>query len=119
MAVLPGARCANHPAVAAVEICQRCGNFVCGDCLEIQEGQALCPPCFERKKEAGPASARATVSVVLGALGINCGLVWGIPGLILAHQELAAIERGDSPPGGKYLAKAGKILGWINVALIG
>ncbi len=38
-------RCANHPDVSAVEICSRCGSFVCGACLEYTKDEPPVPRC--------------------------------------------------------------------------
>ncbi len=121
MALTPaaqGARCALHPATAAVDICQRCGGFVCGECLELQGSDVFCQNCFQRSGGGGKASGRAVASLVLGILGIQCGLLPGVVALFLAQQELAAIDRGESPAAGKGLAKGGLILGWISVGLL-
>ena len=32
--VQAGARCATHSDVAAVDVCRRCGKFLCGECVE-------------------------------------------------------------------------------------
>ena len=116
MPVVAGAMCARHPAVAAVEICARCGAFVCPSCLELRENAVLCTACHERY--AGKASGRAIASLVLGIIGINCGLLPGLIGLVLAYQELAAIERGESPEAGRSIAVGGKIIGFINLGLL-
>jgi hypothetical protein len=116
MPVATGARCATHPEVAAVEICQRCGAFVCGSCLELKGTEVLCTTCFAR--QAGKPSRRAVAALVLGILGLNCGFVWGVVGLVLAYRELRAIARGEAPQAGQNLAKGGQILGWINVAIL-
>ncbi len=113
------ARCAVHPEVAAVEICSRCGGFVCSECLELEEQSVLCPSCLNRSGSRGAASGRAIASLILGILGLNCGFLPGIIGLVLAVQELAAIEQGSAPPGGRNLARGGKILGYVNIGLLG
>ena len=46
MALTPTARCGNHPSVAAVEICKRCGTFLCGDCLDYAGDDPYCSKCF-------------------------------------------------------------------------
>ncbi len=122
MALTPaaqGARCALHAQTGAVDICQRCGSFVCGECLELQGSDVFCTSCFARAGGGGKASSRAVAALVLGILGIQCGLIPGIVGLVLATQELAAIEAGQSPAAGKGMATGGKILGWISVVLLG
>jgi hypothetical protein len=119
MTVASGARCPTHPDAAAVEVCQRCGAFVCAQCLELKGAQVFCPACAARQGAAGKASARAMASMVLGVCGLQCGFVWGLIALPLAYAELRAIESGEAPAAGKGLATAGKILGWINVVIIG
>lgn len=39
------AACARHPDVAAVDTCQRCGAFVCGECTNIRDEDVYCPGC--------------------------------------------------------------------------
>lgn len=101
----------------AVDTCHRCGTFVCEDCLELREGKGYCPDCFTRVL-TGPASKRAIAAVVLGIVGLNCAFLPGIVGLILSYRELAAIDRGEAPDTGRSLARGGRVLGWINVALL-
>lgn len=111
------ARCARHPEAPAVDTCQRCGAFVCGDCLELREGRGYCPDCFIRS-QSGPASKRAIAAIVLGIVGLNCGFLPGVIGLLLSYRELAAIDAGEAPDTGRSLARGGRVLGWINVALL-
>lgn len=40
------ARCAQHPDTSAVDVCQRCGAFVCGTCVNIREEDVFCPSCL-------------------------------------------------------------------------
>ncbi len=102
----------------AVEICHRCGRFVCSSCLELSGEGVLCTECHERMGVGGKASRRAVTSLVLGILGLNCGLVPGVFGLWLAHQELAAIARGEAPVAGRNLARGGQILGYVNLVIL-
>ncbi|MHA7627591.1 hypothetical protein [Corallococcus sp. M7] len=44
-----GARCGQHPDVAAVALCARCGGYLCGACTEVLEETAYCEPCAERR----------------------------------------------------------------------
>src|SRR4051812_23741772 len=96
MAVAASARCATHSEVPAVEVCQRCGAFVCGECLELVEGAPFCTSCFARSS-GGSASRRAVASLVLSIVGLNCAFLPGIVGLVLASRELSAIERNEAP----------------------
>ncbi|WP_375756048.1 hypothetical protein [Corallococcus exercitus] len=65
-AILAGARCGQHPDVAAVALCARCGGFLCGACTEVLEETAYCAPCAERRRR----DTRPSLAVRL-ALGAN------------------------------------------------
>ena len=112
-----GARCATHVDRQATDTCARCGNFVCGACSEHIELQAYCGACAPRFDTKGEHSTRAVAALVLGLLSlmIFC-LPLAVPAVILGHMETAAIDRGESPAGGRNLARGGLILGWIGVA---
>ncbi len=113
-----GACCAVHPAEPATLTCYRCGSFACGQCAESHEGVEYCAACYAREF-GGKSSGRAVASLLLAILGLNCCMPFlGIPALILGTQELAAIERGESPAKGRSLAKGAQILGWIEIALL-
>ena len=48
-AELAGARCATHPTVPARNVCSRCGNFACSQCVrQAPDGSALCAGCADR-----------------------------------------------------------------------
>lgn len=111
-------QCARHPAVPAVDVCQRCGTFTCGDCLELSIDAVLCTDCHRRQGASRFASRRAIASLILGLLGLPCGLVPGVIGLVLAYHELGRIDRGLSPEVGRGAARTGKILGWIDTGLL-
>ena len=111
-----GALCATHPTVAAVDACERCGSYVCGECLEFTNDAVRCKDCFARDRQKP--SNRAIWALVLSVVGIQCGLLPGIAGLILGTQELAAIERGEAPTSGKSLARGAQIIGAIDVGLL-
>lgn len=117
MAVAASAHCAVHPAVPAVEVCERCGAFVCGDCLELHEGHPFCASCFQRLGTTS-ASKQAVAALIFSIVGLNCGFLPGVVGLILAYRERAAIERGQAPIQGSSVTKAALIIGWIDVALL-
>ena len=112
------ARCARHPDLQAVENCERCGAFVCADCLQLTPDGNRCVNCYERVTLEKP-SSRAVMALVFAVVGINCCLLPGIIGLVLGTAELAAIERGEAPAAGKNLARGGQIIGGISAALSG
>jgi len=65
----------------------------------------------------GSASTRAVTSGLLGGVGLCCAFLPGLVGLVLGHLELRSIERGDAPRAGLQWARAGVVLGWLNVGL--
>jgi hypothetical protein len=114
----PGAHCAVHAEKAAVELCSRCGAFVCADCLELLNDTPYCQSCLERVGVKRQASRQSLVALVLTIAGFNCGFLPGIAGLVLAYRELARINRGEAPESGRNYAKVAKVLGWVNVGIL-
>lgn len=126
---LTGAHCGKHPEVAAVELCTRCGTFLCGDCVEyVRDETAACSDCAPLLRGV-KASARAKVAPVLAALGI-AGLVagfmvkgrpglyfWaaatppGLLGLALAVMELRLMRGSTIVNHGRPWARVGVTLG--------
>jgi hypothetical protein len=47
------APCARHVRNQAVASCGRCGQFMCSLCRIDAEGNAYCPPCFDRLSAEG------------------------------------------------------------------
>jgi hypothetical protein len=63
-------------------------------------------------------SSKATTSLVLGILGlVVCGLL-GIAAIIIGRQAQAEIAQSQGALTGEGLAKAGIILGWVEVAIV-
>lgn len=110
------ARCALHPDHQAVENCERCGAFVCSECVELTPEGVRCQRCYERVTKEKP-STRAVMALVFAIVGINCCLVPGIVGLVLGTAELEAIERGEAPAAGRNLARGGQIVGGVSAVL--
>jgi len=107
------AQCARHPDKLAVEVCSRCGAFVCDECLQLGDDEVRCPACWERLMER--ASTRALVALVLAVVGtFYLTLLPGVVGLVLAQQELRAIARGESPESGRTMAKVARVLGALS-----
>lgn len=128
-ASLAGSHCGKHPAVAAVEICSRCGTFLCGECVEyFNDVTPACAACLPLLA-GGPASARARISPLLSTLGVGglvAGLVirgrpglaiWalsfvlGFAGLAFGVQELRLIRADQAGKRGRRWAIAGLIVG--------
>jgi predicted metal-binding membrane protein len=111
-------RCGMHPDSSAVEVCQRCGVFLCQECALSFEERSVCASCLSRYALKPEVSVRARVSFLLGLAGLVLGFLPAAVGLVLAHQELGRIQRGESPPGGRTWANAGILLGWLDVTLL-
>lgn len=112
------ARCGLHVGSIAVDVCERCGVFLCRECTLSLELQTVCGSCLIRSALHPEVSVRARASFFLGLAGLVLGFLPGVVGLVLAYQELERIQWGESPPGGRAWANAGRLLGWLDVALL-
>jgi hypothetical protein len=119
MAPPAGARCAKHPDASAVDVCQRCGTFVCGECVHIRAEDVYCADCariLDRPAPVRPklafalAAAPGPLLVALGLfaggfarlLGLALFLPLAASALALILQERAARIRGQSPRKGAF-----------------
>lgn len=63
-------------------------------------------------------SGKATASLVCGILGlILCGIFTAIPAIILGGQAIREIDASGGAISGRGQASAGRVLGFISVAL--
>jgi hypothetical protein len=124
--VIPaGARCGVHVEVAAVDLCKRCGRFLCGDCVELAGEDAFCADCA--KRQVGPASSMATAAMWLAAASV---LVLVVPPLsiidvvtapsaaVVGAVELFLISRGRSSPRGRVRAVIALVVGGLVSLLV-
>ena len=129
MSAVAGANCGQHPGVAAVEICTRCGTFLCGECVEyFNEVTPACPSCLPLLA-GGPASMRARIAPVLTTFGLG-GLIagflvrgrpglaiWavcfllGFAGIAFGVQELRLIRANQAGTRGRRWVIAGLVVG--------
>lgn len=134
--VVAGAHCGAHPAVAAVEICTRCGTFLCGDCVEYAADETPCCGSCLPLMQQGPASLRARLGPLLALAGVltwlagfpvrgRAGLaLWvlslplGGAGLTVSARELLRVRAGRSSGRGRPLAWAGLLLGALYAVLL-
>ena len=110
------APCSWHPAQVAGVPCRRCGALSCVACLALSGARGWCRACDEYSR-LGAASRRAVASGLLGGIGLCAAFVPGLLGLALGYAELRSIERGDAPRSGREWARAGVVLGWMNLAV--
>ncbi len=99
-----GALCMQHPTVAAVWACGRCGAFFCGECERRTRPDALpmCPACWTLRAQqvkpvkASSGTALQTTGLVLGALAmIPC--LWPVQLASLIVNILALVRAKDGP----------------------
>jgi hypothetical protein len=65
-----------------------------------------------------PSSGKATAALVLGiAAFVVCPLVCAVLAIVFANQAYSEIDASGGRVGGRGLAQAGLILGWVNIAL--
>jgi hypothetical protein len=120
---------------ALMPICKNCGTqnsdtssfcINCGAPVDntAQAGTTPTPqPAYANPQPqgGGSASGKSIAALILGILSIvgSCGPVTGIIAIILANQELRAIQDGQSPEAGKTLCQVGLWTGWIGTIACG
>jgi len=97
-----------------------CSN--CGSVLEKKTSPTTPTPPTTLQPAAGAsqtASGRAVAAIILGISSIvmSCGPFTGIIAIILANQELRAIQNGTAPMAGKTLSQIGLWTGWIGTVV--
>ncbi|MDP3502325.1 MAG: DUF4190 domain-containing protein [Myxococcales bacterium] len=110
-----GASCPLHPGALAVDVCERCGRFVCGDCTVLRDERALCTGCAAAVSSP---SSRATLALVCGALGFVCCVPFPLAAIALGRIEERAIDRGEAPREGLTRARWAVRLGAMQLALL-
>jgi hypothetical protein len=84
-ALVSGATCGTHAGTMAVDVCTRCGRFLCGECVELVAEQPYCASCVTVLTQVASRPARWSVGVSLaGVVGMLVGLITqGRPGLLI------------------------------------
>jgi hypothetical protein len=108
--------CARHPATLAVEVCQRCGAFICADCVTEKPNGAYCPPCASRFLSNFAGSWLAIFSAGLGFVGLGCAPL-GPVALTLGAIDLLRIAASGKRPAGWKLDLAGVGLGLLGIVI--
>lgn len=115
----------SAPANEAELRCVSCGYGLTG--VRIGDN---CPECGtvinQFASNAGQSSGKAIASMVLGIVSlITCfaygiiGLPCGIIAVVLAKKATVAVQEGKAPASSLGMVKAGRICGWIGIALNG
>jgi hypothetical protein len=80
-------------------------------------GPASTPPAISSGRP--PTSGLATTSLVLGVLSfLGCSIITGIPAIITGHIAHNRARKSPQEFGGRGMAVAGLVMGYISVALI-
>jgi hypothetical protein len=73
----PGSRCAHHDDVLAIHICERCGSFVCLECVDLKQGFGICNDCRgEWTADTALYVRPIWLIVLLSLLTLNLYLTW-------------------------------------------
>lgn len=110
------ARCALHSEAAAVDVCARCGRFVCGDCLELRDDRPLCADCANRPESRVPIRgykglALALVGLILMPAGLCAVLPLALLAIVVGVRDVVAIRRGRGADADLKLAHGAWICG--------
>lgn len=108
-------RCGVHPETPAVDVCTRCGTFVCFTCVDGLAGNVYCAPCV-RKLTAPPPRERAPARtyVALGLAVVGFVLVpLAVVAIGMGLLERWRIRRGRAPVAGERNARAATTVGVI------
>lgn len=110
-----GATCPLHVGVLAVDLCDRCGRFVCGDCAVLKGEKTWCPECAAVPHTA---SSRSTLALVLGIAGFFLCAPVSVAAIALGLVEQRSIERRETPIAGLGRARWAVRLGVLQLALV-
>lgn len=100
----------------AVEVCQRCGAFLCADCVTHKPNGAYCPPCATRFLSSFAGTWLAIFSAGLGFVGLGCAPL-GPVAVMLGIIDLARIAVKGTRSAGWKLDLAGIGLGLAGIGL--
>ena len=77
----PDLRCYHHPERAATGQCDRCGDYLCTNCVCTWAEQQLCPSCLQQldRPELGERGRKACIANLIGAAFLLFGLFPSYP----------------------------------------
>ena len=106
-------RC-GHENPAEANVCINCGQPLTAQAARFPgEAPSAAAPAGEARTDG-----KATASLVLGLLSLVCGLLAGIPAVILGHISLSNIRKSGGRLKGEGIALAGLIMGYISLVAI-
>lgn len=113
------ARCANHPELAAVVVCARCGAFACASCHQVAtDGRPYCGRCLAMSDQR-PLADRGTrfVANLIDRLAILLIMFVFVFVAILADAAASGGKPSEDPPLWLLAAIVLVPLAWFGVQL--
>lgn len=85
--MVPDLRCYYHPDVEATSQCDRCGDYLCGQCSAGHEGLELCLACVRdlTASDLGPEGLWACVLCLAGSGVVFSGFFFGVVAVFFAR----------------------------------
>jgi hypothetical protein len=109
--------CGVHPKERAVDVCARCGTFLCFGCVLSLMGTVYCAPCVDKLN--APPPPEPVPSRVYGYLWLSIlGFIlppFALLALVLGTVERRWIHKGTAPAAGDRLARLAVSLGLFGV----
>ena len=105
--------CGVHPKAPAVDVCTRCGTFVCFECVDGLAGSVYCTPCMQKlsaPRAPEPASLRSQLAFGFAVAGFLL-FPLAVVAIALGLVERWLIHRGRAPPAGERYARLATTLG--------
>ncbi len=119
-------KCYEHPTIEAVATCANCGKAICQTCSVDVAGRLICQRCVasgsaarfqvQPSQPTKPTNILATVSLVLGVLGLCGGLPFSIGAWVTSYIANKQLAENPNQEGAQF-ANAGKWLGIIITVL--
>ena len=121
----PDLRCYHHPDREAISQCDRCGDYLCGECMVERRGQHLCTDCWNEldpRSQAGRKLKRLSLATYiiggLAALMALAPLAMVVMGVLIAvgfqtddvEEVLSADEERARIIGGVAIAVGGFLI---------
>ncbi|MBX7114037.1 MAG: B-box zinc finger protein [Myxococcaceae bacterium] len=112
------AACPDHPERAAVDICVRCGRFLCQSCVTSRAAKVMCKGCAMRPmvRAEDPFPPLAVALLVMGVLGLVV-LPLGWAAGLMGQRQLNRIARGAVTERGEFAYQWARGLGWASLAV--
>lgn len=100
----------------AVDVCSRCGRFVCDGCALSYEENTVCEQCAPRLASLFGGSWLAVASAITGFVSLGCWPL-GLAAVVLGIVDLVRAQSKSGPAGGRGLDAIGIVLGVVGLLI--